>query len=249
MPSCWSFGGEQLPLTAELIQEDILLRFLAGLKSKHVNDAVVRGVAYSGAWTAVPEQVLRPTVISTLTNTPIADANNTWTSHWNSLSDRKLLADGMARFTLAGRGILWLGWNWDALKAWIAQAWSVFGARGISMEEDLSVYYLTYLRTELFGNLSDSKARGQSRQPIYLFVRPLPFDLDNGDTSSVHFWSFDEDGHSPLSDNLCQDHQKKLERQFYAILYNFVILGPILNNVCTDRQQYVPSVGFFMQPI
>ncbi|KAK1220085.1 hypothetical protein PQX77_017165 [Marasmius sp. AFHP31] len=201
----WTLDNEELPLTAELVQEDVLLRFLAGLKSKHVDDVVVKGVAYSGASTFVPERVLRPTVISTLTNAPIAVANNTWTSFHGTLSDQKLLADGMTRFTLAGGDLLRLTWNGDALRAWMAQAWSVFGARGISMEEDLSVYHLVYPYTYLSGDLSYSPDRRRSRQPIYLFVRPPPFDLDDGYTSSVHFWSFDEEGQSPLSHNLCQD--------------------------------------------
>ncbi|KAK1234220.1 hypothetical protein PQX77_002580, partial [Marasmius sp. AFHP31] len=197
------FGREKLPLTAELVQEDVLLRFLAGLKSKHVDDVVIREVAFSGALTRVPERVLRPTVISTLTNAPIAVANNTWKSFDDSLSDRTLLADGMTRFTLAGGGLLWLEWNWDARRAWMAQAWSVFGARGISMEEDLSVYHLVLPGASLEGHLSDSEARRQSQQPIHLFIKPPALDLRRGDTSSVHFWSFDEDGQCPLSDDLC----------------------------------------------
>ncbi|KAK1216648.1 hypothetical protein PQX77_020716 [Marasmius sp. AFHP31] len=201
----WTFDNEELPLTAELIQEDVLLRFLAGLKSKHVDDVVVKGVAFLGASTLVPERVLRPTVISRLTNTPIAVANNSgWTSLHSSLSHRTLLADGMTRFTLAGGSILWLLWDLDLKEAWMAQAWNVFGARGISMEEDLCVYRLFFPYASLFGNLSDSEARLRSQQPIYLFVRPLPFDFDDGDTSSVHFWSSDENGHSPLSEDLCR---------------------------------------------
>ncbi|KAK1219297.1 hypothetical protein PQX77_017986 [Marasmius sp. AFHP31] len=145
----WTFYYEELPLTAELVQEDVLLRFLAGLKSKHVDDVVVYGVA-SGAWTDVPERVLRPMVISTLTNAPIAVANNfSWMSPYNSLLDRKFLADGMTRFTLNGGDYLSLRWNWDARRAWMAQAWSVFGARGISMEEDLSVYRASSFSTPL----------------------------------------------------------------------------------------------------
>ncbi|KAK1216169.1 hypothetical protein PQX77_021222 [Marasmius sp. AFHP31] len=199
------FRSEELPLTAELIQEDTLLRFLAGLKSKHIDDVVVSGVASSGVLTDVPERVLRPTVISTLTNAPIAVTNNTWTSLANSLSDQKVLGNGLTRFTLAGGGILWLKWNRDARGAWMAQAWSVFGARGISMEEDLSVYHLALPCAVLYGDLPYSEARRQSQQLIFLFVRPPPFDLDYGRSSCVHFWSFDEDGQSPLSSNLCED--------------------------------------------
>ncbi|KAK1234262.1 hypothetical protein PQX77_002537 [Marasmius sp. AFHP31] len=202
--SGWRFEN-QLPLTAELVREDVLLRFLAGLKSKDIDRVVINQVTSSVARTDVPERVLRPMVISTLTNAPIAVANNAWTSSNDSLSDRKLLADGMARFTLLGGGYLLLGCNWDVDKAWMLQAWGVFGVRGISMEEDLSGFNLVLPRAELFGLLSYSEARGQSRQPIYLFVRPPPFDLDNGNTSSVYFWSFNKEGHSPLSDGLCQD--------------------------------------------
>ncbi|KAK1215696.1 hypothetical protein PQX77_021701 [Marasmius sp. AFHP31] len=203
--SVWTFHNEELPLTAELVQEDVLLRFLAGFKSKQIDDVVVGGVAFSRASTAVPERVLRPTVISRLTNAPIAVANNTWTSFHDSLSDQKLLADGMTRFTLDGRGHLWLEWNLDVKEAWMTQAWSVFGARGISMEEDMSVYHLLFPRASLSGDLQYSPARQRSRQLIYLFVQPPPFDLDDGRTSSIHFWSFDEDGQSPLSYNLCQE--------------------------------------------
>ncbi|KAK1222636.1 hypothetical protein PQX77_014510 [Marasmius sp. AFHP31] len=199
------FGSEELPLTAELVQEDVLLRFLAGLKSKRVDDAVVKGVAFSGASTFVPERVVRPTVTSTLTNAPIAVANNSWKSYNGGFLNWKVLGNGLTRFTLNGGRLLRLEWNWETEWAWMAQAWSVFGVRGISMEEDLSVYRLVFPRALMSGNLSDSKAREQSRQHIYLFVRPLLFDLDDGDTSSIHFWSFDEEGHSPLSDDLCQD--------------------------------------------
>ncbi|KAK1216170.1 hypothetical protein PQX77_021223, partial [Marasmius sp. AFHP31] len=138
-----------LGLTAELVQEDVLLRFLAGLKSKHVDDVAVRGVAFSGASTDVPGRVLRPKVISRLTNAPIVVANNTWTSFHGTLSDQKLLADGMTRFTLNGGRLLRLGWNWFAREAWMLQAWSVFGARGISMEDDLSVYCVSSFSTPL----------------------------------------------------------------------------------------------------
>ncbi|KAK1234776.1 hypothetical protein PQX77_002015 [Marasmius sp. AFHP31] len=234
------FGSEELPLTAELVQEDVLLRFLAGLKSKHVDDVVVCEVASSGAPTDVPERVLRPTVISGLTNALIAVANNTWTSFGNSLSDGKLLADGMARFTLTGRGRLLLEWNWGPREPWMAQAWSVFGARGISMEEDLSVYHLVYPYASLEGYLSDSEACRRSQQPIYLFVRPPPFDLDNGDTSSIHFWSFDEDGHSPLPCNLCQDFGLPTTFTIYQVSESFS--WP--NNAYDSLRQYQLLRGF-----
>ncbi|KAK1235180.1 hypothetical protein PQX77_001602, partial [Marasmius sp. AFHP31] len=73
------FGNEKLPLTTELVQEDVLLRFLASLQSKDTDDVVVSGVvASSDAWIGVPEPVLRPTVISTATNAPLAITSSFW---------------------------------------------------------------------------------------------------------------------------------------------------------------------------
>ncbi|KAJ8094809.1 hypothetical protein PM082_010020 [Marasmius tenuissimus] len=213
-------GVEELPLTAELVQEDVLLRFLASLKSKAVDDVVVGGVASSGALIWVSDRVLRPTVISTLTNTPIAVANNdAWRSVNDTLSDRKLLENGLTRFTPAGGGCVSLGWNWDAKEAWMAQAWSVFSARGISLDEDLSVFELSYPRAVLDGRLLYSEARHRSQQPIYFFIRPPLCNLDYGWTSSIHFWSFDEDGHSSLSDTLCNDFGLPTELRLSRDLY------------------------------
>ncbi|KAK1223952.1 hypothetical protein PQX77_013160 [Marasmius sp. AFHP31] len=95
--SIWSFGNEELPLNAELIQEDVLLRFLASINSRQVDKVIIMGVASSGAFGFdVPERVLsRLTVVSTLTNAPIAIANSFWESEDKSLSDRNLLGNGM----------------------------------------------------------------------------------------------------------------------------------------------------------
>ncbi|KAK1223951.1 hypothetical protein PQX77_013159 [Marasmius sp. AFHP31] len=201
------FGDEvQLPLTAELIQEDVLLRFLAALKSKDIDDVVISGVAFSGASTIVPEGVLRPTVISTLTNTPIAIANSFWESCYDSLSDRKLLGNGMVRFTLNSGRYLRLVWSSRAQEGWMAQAWSIFSTRGISLEEDLSAYQLIYRYASLSDYALNYSVCRQAQQPIYLFIRPagLP-DLEYGNTPSLHYWSFDEAGHSTLSDDLYND--------------------------------------------
>ncbi|KAJ8079173.1 hypothetical protein PM082_021673 [Marasmius tenuissimus] len=236
----WAFGEEELPLTAELVKEDVLLHFLASLKSKQVDDVVVRGVVSSGAWIDVPERVLRPTVILRLTNTPIAVANNVWESMEDSLSDQKVLENGMTRFTLAGGGYLRLEWNWDADRAWMTQAWSVFSARGISLDEDLGVYKLVYPRAELSGWLSYSEARQQSQQPVYLFVRPPPLGLRGADTSSLHFWSFDEDGHSPLSEDLCHDFGLPTELGLFQDFYSY----SWSNDAYSHLRQYQVLRGF-----
>ncbi|KAL0067687.1 hypothetical protein AAF712_005402 [Marasmius tenuissimus] len=99
-----------------------------------------------------------------------------------------------------------LRWISNATQAWMSQASSVFHARGTSLEEDLSVYRLGYQWAWLLGFLSEPKAlREQSRQPIYLYVRPPPLDLPDGYTSVVHSWSLDEDGQFPLPHNVCNN--------------------------------------------
>ncbi|KAJ8088736.1 hypothetical protein PM082_013979 [Marasmius tenuissimus] len=94
------------------------------------------------------------------------------------------------------------------------QAWSVFHALGITLEDDLGNLQFTWPEwVSLGGELSQSRVtqRRQSRQPIYLFVHPLPANLpfdDNGcvdyHTSTLHYWSFQEDGKYSLSPHTCR---------------------------------------------
>ncbi|KAK1217882.1 hypothetical protein PQX77_019451 [Marasmius sp. AFHP31] len=212
----WDLGIKNLPLTMELIQGDVLLRFLASFKSKEVDRAVVVGVSYSGTGAWQLERVSRPTVISTLTDSPIALADNAWKSYNDSLSGRNVLENRLTRFTPADRIHLRSGGDWDIRKAWMAQALNVFHAHGITLEDDLSIYELTYPTTRLKGHLSNSKAKQRSRQQIYLFVRPHPPDLDDKRcyTSSLHHWSFDEEGHSPLPHGVCHDFGLPIKLRF-----------------------------------
>ncbi|KAJ8079166.1 hypothetical protein PM082_021666 [Marasmius tenuissimus] len=251
----WTFGNEELPLTGELAQEDILLRFLARLKSKEVDHVVVRGVAFSGARTDVmPERVPRPTIIPLLTNTPIAVTNNVLESDCSDLSFRKLLKNGLTRFTLNGGWSFWIKWNLCAAGAWIAQASRVFYARGMSLGDDLSGFKLVYPRAELKIRLSYSEIRQQSQQPIYLFIRPPPPDLNHGRTSSLHYWSFDEDGESPLSDNVCLDFglpmALEFSRSFYSELswsddaYRRIHQYQLLRGFDPSTTDFAQSLGF-----
>ncbi|KAK1224211.1 hypothetical protein PQX77_012892 [Marasmius sp. AFHP31] len=89
-------GIENLPPTAELIKEDVLLRFLASLRSKEVDRAVVAGILHSGAGIQALEQVSQPTVISMSTKTPISMSDNAWNEVFG-LSDPMLLENGLTR--------------------------------------------------------------------------------------------------------------------------------------------------------
>ena len=72
----WFARLEGLPSTVDLLQDDVFLRFLASRKSKEVDRAFLH-VMWRGYVTEVASEMCdRPTVISTLTQTPIAIANN-----------------------------------------------------------------------------------------------------------------------------------------------------------------------------
>ncbi|KAJ8083403.1 hypothetical protein PM082_009275 [Marasmius tenuissimus] len=68
----------------------------------------------------------------------------------------------------------------------------------------------------MYGHIDISKSRQQCQQPIYLFVRPPPLDLLDSKTSSVHFWSFHEDGRIPLSADICSDFGLPFQLESYS---------------------------------
>ncbi|KAK1221436.1 hypothetical protein PQX77_015756, partial [Marasmius sp. AFHP31] len=183
-------GIGNLPLATELLQEDVLLRFLATLKSKKIwkicSTSVVWGTRKESA---EPGPVSQPAVISALTNMPIGIANNIWESNKINLSDRRFLDNGLTRFTLIGGSNIWLWLNWDVWEAWLLQAWSIFRAHGLSLEDDLSQYKLVYSRASLDGYVSNSRSQRarRSRQPVYLFIHPPPPDPVKCETSPIHY--------------------------------------------------------------
>ncbi|KAK1234704.1 hypothetical protein PQX77_002088 [Marasmius sp. AFHP31] len=96
----WWKGGkvevEKLPLTAEMLQEDVFLRFLASLKSKQADWVFLQSMWY-GYDVDLPELFDQPTIVSTMTKTPIAVANNVWTSR-EGFTERKALENGLTRY-------------------------------------------------------------------------------------------------------------------------------------------------------
>ncbi|KAK1216532.1 hypothetical protein PQX77_020827 [Marasmius sp. AFHP31] len=214
------FGKSDVPLTADLLQIDVLLRFLASLKSKGVDRHVIHLTSHP-PWIDPSVRVSQPTVISKLTNTPIAVApNNAWSeSTWGSrLSDRKMLENGLTRFILTHNSQHFsLHCNGNVDGTWKSQAWRIFHNRGITLEDDLSVYHLIYPHATLklsFVNPSKAQLERQSQQPIFLFVRPPPSDPINRNTTSLHYWSFHEDGRSPLSPDTCRSLGLAIELEF-----------------------------------
>ncbi|KAJ8088730.1 hypothetical protein PM082_013973 [Marasmius tenuissimus] len=163
-------------------------------------------------------------VFSTLSNTPIAIARLRWhlcEYDFKTLSEQTLLGNGLVRFRLGdGEGVglemgLETGEFLEEKEVWLLQAWSIFHALGITLEDNLEAITLVTSFASLKGSLSSSQVQRQRRlqQPIYLFVHPLPANLPliplnghqqiDGQTPSLHFWSFREDGNSPLSPQIC----------------------------------------------
>ncbi|KAK1217918.1 hypothetical protein PQX77_019411 [Marasmius sp. AFHP31] len=198
---------EDMPSTADLLQEDVCLRFLASCKSKEVDHVFVEGIESAGSDTFMPESFDQLTVVSALTQTPIAVAKNVWENRDNRCVERKVLESGLTRFRVVGDGPFWLWLNYNMKEAWLCQASGVFHARGSGLDDDLSVYRLNWHVAELKGRLSNDQIclQRRSQQPIYLFLHPPPPNQLFDYTSSLHFWSSHEDGHEPLPPVICND--------------------------------------------
>ncbi|KAL0578869.1 hypothetical protein V5O48_003149, partial [Marasmius crinis-equi] len=192
----WHLDFEDVPSDAELLKEDVLLRYLV---SRNQDRKVVYGLSFPWHNLKTSQlEVNRPTVISTLTNTIIAVGSGVWKEGRRScLGEREELANGATRFTLKCNGRrLELGFDWREVKDdWFAQAPSIFHAHEIPLEGDMLKYKLVL--PDLKGTLSNSKAKQQRREdspPIYLFIPPL---------STTTFWSCDPDGQNAITTDLC----------------------------------------------
>ncbi|KAJ8087446.1 hypothetical protein PM082_006276 [Marasmius tenuissimus] len=192
------------------------MRFLASQKSKEIDQTFLRAIGAGYRYVNVPESFHRPTIFSTLTATPIAFANNVWTGDWGAAVERKVLDNGLTRFRLDAGGWFWLGLNRSVREAWLCQSSNIFHSRGISLEDDLSVYKLVYPCVLLIGYLDQSPPKTQQRrqQPIYLFIRPPPRNFLDDKTLRLHFWSFHEDGQHRLSPESCRNFGLPLELEF-----------------------------------
>ncbi|KAK1222541.1 hypothetical protein PQX77_014605 [Marasmius sp. AFHP31] len=257
--------AENLPLTAEMLQEDVFLRFLASLKSKQADRAFLYAMSWGGNdnYEGVPESFVRPTIFSTLTTTPIAVANNVWVDGWG-FTERKTLENRITRFRLEEDGSrLELRSNDNAGLAWLSQLSNIFEACGISLDDDLSNYHyqLVYPEARLEGYLDESPSKSQRRcqQPIYLFVYPPPPDLSKGKTSHLHFWSFHKHSQSRLSPESCLDFGLPIKLTFfhahdfsrktnnYKLIHQYQLLRGF-DPTTTDFAQHV-GYGHIFQPI
>ncbi|KAL0578866.1 hypothetical protein V5O48_003146 [Marasmius crinis-equi] len=197
----WATGAavfaRDLPLDAELVKEDVLIRYLGG---RNLDHKVIWEFSLNWLRRFSQLQVNRPTIISPLTDTILAIGSGVWKVYGRScVGEREELANGATRFTLNHneRDLKWYFDNGEeALDAWLAQAPSIFHAHGIPLEGDMHEYELV-TPWRLTGTLSDSYAKQRRRvdsPTIYLFIPPL---------STSTFWSFDPDGHNPITTDLC----------------------------------------------
>ncbi|KAJ8092462.1 hypothetical protein PM082_023715 [Marasmius tenuissimus] len=73
----WDSHIEEPAATADLLKEDVLLRYLASLRTKEIDRSFVEEISLAWPDEGEPESVVQPTVIDTSTNTPIAAAKFT----------------------------------------------------------------------------------------------------------------------------------------------------------------------------
>ncbi|KAK1235032.1 hypothetical protein PQX77_001754 [Marasmius sp. AFHP31] len=258
--------AEKLPLTAEMLQEDVFVRFLASLKSKEADRAFLWAMWYDGDGydddEGVPESFDQPTIFSTLTKTPIAVANYVWTN-LQGFRERKALENGLTRFRLKGDGSrleLWL--NGDAGDTWLSQSSNIFQSCGISLDDDLSVYNVVYREAMLDGHLDESPPKSQRRrqQPIYLFICPPPPDFFIGKTSRLHFWSFHKHGQHRLSPESCLDYglpiglqlqdpnMQSWKNKYHKLIHQYQQLRGF-DPTTTDFAQHLGYDAYIFQPI
>ncbi|KAK1234938.1 hypothetical protein PQX77_001850, partial [Marasmius sp. AFHP31] len=140
-----NMGLGNLPSTVDFLQEDTVVRFYASRKLREVDGMFIGGMAAKDSKPDhVPELVDPNTVevVSTLSNTPIAIAAR-HDQTWNSLGDllgRTLLENGLCRFRLGNGKWFVLLWGFNERAAWLSQAWSIFHALGITVENDLEAF-------------------------------------------------------------------------------------------------------------
>ncbi|KAK1225504.1 hypothetical protein PQX77_011557 [Marasmius sp. AFHP31] len=200
---------EDMPSTVDLLQDNVCLRFMASCQSKKVDHTFLDGIISTKSDVGMLELFDQPTIISALTQTPIAIGNHVWDDEYNNFVEKKVLESGLTRFRVVGHGLFVLWWNGDTKNAWLCQALGVFHAQGIGLDDNLSVLRLVSHEAWLQGDLSYNQFHCQQRsqQPIYLFLHPPPPNPNQcwGETSSLHFWSFHEDGQKPLPPEICND--------------------------------------------
>ncbi|KAK1221702.1 hypothetical protein PQX77_015485, partial [Marasmius sp. AFHP31] len=97
LPGGWLLNIGDMPSTADTLQEDVFLRFLASCKSKEVDHAFFTGLTSAWHDELTPEPVDQTAVISALHRAPIAIANDVWKSYKESLVEEKVLGNGLTR--------------------------------------------------------------------------------------------------------------------------------------------------------
>ena len=90
---------KDLSYDAELLQEDVCVRYLASFKSRKIDDYVVGELIQARTWQKYNTlEVSQPTVIWSESNQVIAVGDGIWTNSYSScLSEGETLASGMTR--------------------------------------------------------------------------------------------------------------------------------------------------------
>ncbi|KAJ8076785.1 hypothetical protein PM082_001208 [Marasmius tenuissimus] len=208
----FEYQDENYPTNCEFLEENVCLRFFASCRSRDLDCAIIEGLSLPPHREEI-DVPMNGSNISTPTKKIIPIVSRySLLSGTSCFHERQVLRAEAARLTLKGateKIDLWITWE-EEVAPWLAQASSIFNARGSLLEDDLTQYNVLVPCLELIGFLSQAEAevtrRREHPRPIYLFIRPIspcPSHLSSGPNTSLHFWSFDETGQSPLSADVC----------------------------------------------
>ncbi|KAF9262446.1 hypothetical protein L218DRAFT_405676 [Marasmius fiardii PR-910] len=206
-PKCveWfdEFGLITIPSDVEFLKEDILIRYLSGIK--HDFGLIWAHVYYSGHVECLKEisSGCHSQIISSLTNSTIAfNRNVRWDSFEGCVHSEGRTADGATRFLLTDRGRYIKVNSTGETFSWLSQAPNVFHAHNIRFDGDLSNFKLIFATFELKGTLQKSRYKHQRRHLgglIYLFLLPSP-----SPNMCFYFWTHNPSGQDPLSSDTCK---------------------------------------------
>ncbi|KAL0571635.1 hypothetical protein V5O48_010328 [Marasmius crinis-equi] len=209
-PTCYEGTSiitlDKLPTDVEMLKEDVLLRRLGQLGCDLVLDRKVAG-ALGADWSESRYTISESNsfMIDSTTITLGQARKSRMALSTTGVKRSGTLENGYTRFVLEEEENLIqaievhlpsvLLFPWDG--SWLAQSLSVFHKYGVPLDSDLGQYRILE-PDNLVGKLSYSlkkRNRRKNTAPIYLFVmwcRP-----------SSSFWSFDEDGQTPIPASLC----------------------------------------------
>ncbi|KAG7090147.1 hypothetical protein E1B28_011755 [Marasmius oreades] len=184
----------EIPSDMKFLKEEVVFRYFFNVQDDLMLLCVL-GYSHVKILKDIPA-INYPHVISSLTNSTIASTEIWLRTHFDK---GQRIGIGAQRFRLMDDQRKIELYSYGERESWLSQAWSVFHAHNLSMNEDLSNFKFVQSFFELRGTLQNSERKQQRRQrcaPIYLILFSFP--------SLCYHWSLDLTGQTPLSPDMCK---------------------------------------------